>query len=107
MLACRDFLEFSIVTMDKEPLPESEVIFQDTSTDGTLAVTIWRDPTPVTELMIETKVAAMGILRIYSLDSLELLHEERIPLSESCTYGPGPLAEEVAYWSELIERYKI
>ena len=94
--------------MSKTPenLPESEVLFQDTSKDGSLAITIWRDHGHMTELMIENGVAAMGIVRIYSLGSFELLHEERIALSESSILGPGPLAEEVDYWSELIERYK-
>lgn len=89
-----------------ENLPESEVVFQDTSTDGSLAITIWRDQAQMTELMIENGVAAMGIVRIYSLSSFELLHAERIALSESAVLGPGPLAEEVDYWCELIERYK-
>lgn len=107
MLAWGCFLRFYIGMMDKEPqpLPESEVIFQDTSKDGSVAITIWRDHVLLTDLMIEAGAAAMGILRIYDLSSLELLHEERIFLSQASILGSGPTEEEVEYWSNLVASY--
>lgn len=83
-----------------EPLPESEVVFQDTTKGGALAITVWRDPGPTTPMMEE--VGAMGIIRIYDVFNNELLHEERTLLSPGTIFGPGPGQEEVEHWESLI-----
>lgn len=88
-----------------ERLPESSLIIQDTTNDGLLTLTVWRDITPQTELMKESGIEAMGTLRIYNNVSATLEREERVPLSHGAVYGPGPTEEEVVYWEKLINQF--
>lgn len=88
-----------------EQLPASEIIFSDTTTDGRLTITVWRDNTPRTDLMKEAGIEAMGILRIYKNYNYYLEHEERVPLSHSSVHGSGPTAEETDYWTSLVDKY--
>ena|SRR3972149_7402945 len=88
-----------------EHLPESGVVFQDTSVDRSLTITVWLDPGPQTDLMKESGIKAMGMLRIYRNQSTELIHQERVSLSNSTDFGPGPTDDEVEYWSDLVSRY--
>ncbi|MBA3757923.1 hypothetical protein H0X09_03650 [Candidatus Saccharibacteria bacterium] len=86
-----------------EDLPPSRVIFQDTSVDESLALTVWLDNEPETDLMKE--LGAMGTVRVYDIQSGELYHQERMPLSRSAVYGPGPNDDEVERWSNIISLF--
>jgi hypothetical protein len=90
---------------DKEqlPLPENDVVFQDISTDGLLTITVWRDSEPETGLMRE--LGGMGTVRVYDSHSGELYHEERMVLSPSSIFGPGPTGEEAERWSNIVSMF--
>jgi hypothetical protein len=106
MLADYKILQFSIFMPDKEPrpdLPQREVVFQDTSLDGSRTITVWRDAEPKTELMRE--LGAMGTVQVYDSLSGELYHDERMALSPSAIFGPGPTDNEVERWSNIISMF--
>jgi hypothetical protein len=90
---------------DKEqwPLPKNEVVFQDTSTDSLVSITVWRDSELETDLMRE--LGGMGTVRVYDSYSGELYHEERVVLSPSSIFGPGPTGEECERWSNIISMF--
>jgi hypothetical protein len=44
-----------------EKMPESRLIFSDTTSGGLLTMTVWLDYDPQTDLMRENGVEAMGI----------------------------------------------
>jgi hypothetical protein len=88
---------------EKWPLPENDVVFQDTSTDGSLTITVRRDSEPETDLMRE--LGGMGTVRVYNSFSGELYHEERMVLSPTCIFGPGPTGEEAERWSNIVSMF--
>lgn len=85
------------------PLWESRVVFQDTTVDGLLTVTVWRDDEPETELMRE--LGSMGTLRIYDSRTGELYHEERLALSAATLYGRGPSNEDMQRWLNILKAF--
>lgn len=85
------------------PLPESNTILLDTSVDGRLTLLVVRDDEPETPLMRE--FGGMGTVRVYDSKSGELYHEERTVLSPSAVFGPGPTADEVEHWSNIISMF--
>ncbi len=80
--------------------PVGEVVFQDTSSDGSLTIAVWREPEEKTDLMRE--LGGMGFLRVYDSHTGELYHHERLALSPSAIFGPGPTADEAEHWSNII-----
>ena len=88
-----------------EKLPKSRLIYSDITNDGLLTLTVWLDPSPQTDLMRENGVAAMGNLTVYNNESLMLAHEERVPLSESAVYGPGPTEQDTKIWHRIIGQF--
>lgn len=83
-----------------EQSPGNRVVFQDTSVDGSLTITVWMDDEPTTSFM--ENFGGMGTVRIYHTHSALLYHEERIALSSSAIFGPGPTDDEIEKWSTLI-----
>lgn len=89
-----------------EKLPESRLIYTDSTKDGFLTITVWHDPAlQQTDLMREYDVEHMGILTIYNNKSLMLAHEERIPLSRETLDGPGPSEMDMEYWNKLVNQF--
>ena len=88
-----------------EKLPESRLIFSDTTKDGMLTMTVWLDDDAQTDLMRENGIEAMGTLTVYNNLSMLLAHQERVPLSASTVYGPGPTEEDSKHWFDVIEQF--
>lgn len=89
-----------------EKLPQSRLIFSDTTTDGFLTLTVWYDPTlEQTDLMRKQGIEYMGIIRIYNNKGQVLAHEERIPLSRETLDGPAPSEMDMEYWDKLVNQF--
>lgn len=87
---------------DYESLPESQLIFRETSVDGSVTVTVWRDAEPITEVM--KHIGAMGILTVSSTRNNTIYAQERLPLSPSAIFGPGPTEKEIRRWTIPLSR---
>lgn len=83
--------------------PSGEVVFQDISTDGSLTITVWREGSGAD--FIAQEFGDMGIIRVYDSYTGQLYHEERVALSRSAIFGPGPNDQEVDRWSNIISMF--
>jgi len=81
-----------------EDIPESEVLLQDTSIDGRLGITIWRDATPQTEWMRLRNIGSMGIVRFFDIRDGASIFERRLPLIEKFGSSVGLTEGEANYW---------
>jgi hypothetical protein len=89
---------------DPLPLWEGLVVFTDTTKDGKLTMTVWRDDEP--DNKITQDLGSMGTIRIYDSYTTELKHEERITLSRATLYGPGPVLEDVKRWLDILSEFE-
>ncbi len=87
---------------DYESLPESRLIFQAISVDGSLTLTVWRDAEPVDERMQE--LGGMGTLTVQGSRTSTVYHRERLALSREAILGQGPTDEEFERWSNIFSR---
>ncbi|HET9850730.1 MAG TPA: hypothetical protein VFP35_03885 [Candidatus Saccharimonadales bacterium] len=90
--------------MNSEPgRPVPELVFQETSLDESLLLTVWYDA----DRYPAGSTPAVGNLNIYDINSGQLLHAEEVSLSHPDLRRPGPSDEEMEYWSSLVDKFLV
>ena len=88
---------------ENRPLPESRKLFDATSPDGSLRLTVW-DDSQIHDFNLEG-VEILGLLTVSDTTSGNIYHQERVRLSGSTIAGEQPSDDEKQRWANIFSLF--